>query len=131
MREYQVRFCERLGVKLPGPTRQSLPMPLARSCTYGRNAPEADMEARLHGSKANAPRGVIRRGVVAARSVAVLAAATRPDQVEGLAVLGIEQVGVDGGVEARIVELDREIVAALVGALGPGGADLGIMRCTA
>ena len=23
MREYQVRFCERLGVKFPGPTRQS------------------------------------------------------------------------------------------------------------
>jgi hypothetical protein len=59
------------------------------------------------------------------RSVAVLTAATRPDQVVGLAVLGIEQVGVDGGVEARIVELDREVVAALVGALGPGGPDLG------
>ena len=25
MREYQVRICERLGVKFPGPTRQSLP----------------------------------------------------------------------------------------------------------
>src|SRR5881392_323526 len=24
MREYQVRFCERLGVKFPGPTRQNL-----------------------------------------------------------------------------------------------------------
>jgi len=23
MREYQVRFCERLGVKFPGPTRQT------------------------------------------------------------------------------------------------------------
>ena len=23
MREYQVRFCERLGVKFPGPTRQN------------------------------------------------------------------------------------------------------------
>ena len=29
MREYQVRICERLGVKLPGPTRQrSSPFPL-------------------------------------------------------------------------------------------------------
>ena len=26
MREYQVRICERLGVKFPGPTRQSLPI---------------------------------------------------------------------------------------------------------
>ncbi|KAG5731148.1 hypothetical protein E4T56_gene15341, partial [Termitomyces sp. T112] len=34
-----------------------------------------------------------------------------------------EEVGVDGGVEARIVELEAQIVAALVGALGPGGAD--------
>ena len=25
MREYQVRICERLGVKFPGPTRQSRP----------------------------------------------------------------------------------------------------------
>jgi hypothetical protein len=25
MREYQVRFCERLGVKFPGPTRQRPP----------------------------------------------------------------------------------------------------------
>ena len=25
MREYQVRICERLGVKFPGPTRQTLP----------------------------------------------------------------------------------------------------------
>src|SRR6266516_7040876 len=27
MREYQVRFCERLGVKFPGPTRQSRRIP--------------------------------------------------------------------------------------------------------
>src|SRR6478736_298005 len=27
-REYQVRFCERLGVKFPGPTRHSLPLAL-------------------------------------------------------------------------------------------------------
>ena len=25
MREYQVRFCERLGVKFPGPTRRGMP----------------------------------------------------------------------------------------------------------
>ena len=30
----------------------------------------------------------------------------------------------DGSVEARIVQLEAQVVAALVGALGPGGADL-------
>src|SRR5258708_33751015 len=58
------------------------------------------------------------------RSVAVGPAATRPDQAEGLAAFVIEQVGVDRRGEARIVELDREVIAALVGALRPGGADL-------
>ena len=56
-------------------------------------------------------------------SVAILLAAARPDEVEGLAVL--DKVGVDRSGEARIVQLDREIVAALVGALRPGGPDLG------
>src|SRR5712692_10316289 len=58
------------------------------------------------------------------RSVAVGPAATRPDEAEGLAAFVIEEVGVDRRVEARIVELDREVIAALVGALRPGGADL-------
>ena len=48
-----------------------------------------------------------------------------PDQRVAIAVLVVEEVGVDGGVEARIVELEAEIFAALVGAFGPGGADLG------
>ena len=58
-------------------------------------------------------------------SVAVLLAAAGPDEGEGLAVLVVEEIGVDRSVEARIVELDREIVAALAGALRPGGPDLG------
>jgi hypothetical protein len=87
---------------------------------------------KLHGSKVNAPPGGILGGAsLPVRSVAVRAAAARPDQVVGLAILGIEQVGVDRSGEARVVELDRKIVTALVGALGPGGADLGFMRCTA
>jgi hypothetical protein len=57
--------------------------------------------------------------------LAVLLAAAGPDQGEALAVFVVEEVGVDRGVEARIVELEAQIVAALVGALGPGGADLG------
>src|SRR5436305_9283463 len=47
-----------------------------------------------------------------------------PDERVAIAVLVVEEVGVDGGVEARIVELEAQIVAALVGAFGPGGADL-------
>jgi hypothetical protein len=62
-------------------------------------------------------------------SVAVLLAAARPDEGEGLAVF--DEVGVDRSGEARIVELDREVVAAFAGALRPGGPDLGVMRCTA
>src|SRR5579871_2462517 len=59
------------------------------------------------------------------RSVAVGPAAARPDQAEGLAAFVVEQVGVDRRGEARIVELDREIIAALGGALRPGSTDLG------
>src|SRR5713226_8564442 len=58
------------------------------------------------------------------RSVAVRPAAARPDEAEGLAAFVVEEVGVDRRVEARIVELDRKIIAALAGALRPGGADL-------
>ena len=58
----------------------------------------------------------------------LLAAATvgaGPDQRVALAVLLIEEIGVDRGGETRIVELEAQIVAALTRALGPGGADLG------
>src|SRR5262249_46931172 len=56
-------------------------------------------------------------------SVAVLLAAAGPDQGEGVAVL--DEVGVDRSREARIVELDREVVAAFARALRPGGPVLG------
>src|SRR5215472_9956396 len=39
-------------------------------------------------------------------------AAARPDQAEGLTTFVIEQAGVGRRVEARIVELDQEIIAA-------------------
>jgi len=64
-------------------------------------------------------------------SVAVAAVGAGPDQRVGVAFLVVEEVGVDRGVEARIVQLEAQIVAALVGALGPGGADFNLMRCTA
>jgi hypothetical protein len=49
-----------------------------------------------------------------AGSVAVGLAAARPDEGGALAVLVVEEVGVDRRDEARVVQLDREVVAALV-----------------
>ena len=63
--------------------------------------------------------------------VGVGLAAARPDERVALAVFVVEEVRVDRSVEARVVQLDRQVVAAFVGALGPGGADLGLMRCNA
>ena len=64
-------------------------------------------------------------------SVTVPTVGTRPDQAEALTFFIGEEVGEDRSGEARIVELKAEIVAALVGALGPGGPDLSFMWCTA
>ena len=63
-------------------------------------------------------------------SVAVAAGVgARPDEAEGLLAAFdqrvVEEVGVDRLGEARVVELEAQVVAALGRALGPGGADLG------
>src|SRR3546814_17639854 len=58
-------------------------------------------------------------------SGAVGGAVPRPGEVESLAVLVVEQVGVVRGSEALIVELEREIVAALVALFGPTRSDFG------
>jgi hypothetical protein len=72
------------------------------------------------------------RGVFAlVGSIGVGLAAAGPDQGVGLGAFVVEEVRVDRRIEARIVELDREIIAALVGALGPRGSDFGVLRCTA
>ena len=81
-------------------------------------------------SRLEKPRPISRAKLSKAGSVGGGLAAAGPDQCEGLAVLVVEEVRVDRSVEARIVELDREVVAAFAGALGPGGADLGFMWCT-
>ena len=52
-------------------------------------------------------------------------AAAGPDEVEAFAILVLDGVRVDRSVEARAVQLDREIVTLLRGALRPSGADLG------
>src|SRR6516165_7892153 len=75
---------------------------------------------------ARRPRPEVRAGLTAGSGLlAVGPAAAGPDQAVALAVLVLEEVGVDGRREARIVELEREVVAAFVGALRPGGPDLG------
>ena len=56
MREYQVRICERLGVKFPGPTRHDRPIPHVRAisavpsiatdaptCRIGSEVPDPDI----------------------------------------------------------------------------------------
>src|SRR5690606_32052827 len=48
----------------------------------------------------------------------------RPDQAVALAVLVIEEVGVDRVAETRIVQLQAQILTPLVRAFRPGGADL-------
>jgi hypothetical protein len=68
-------------------------------------------------------------GALETGSVAPAAVGAGPDQAVALAFLVVEEVGEDRGREARIVEFEAEIVAAFVGALGPGGADLGLMQC--
>src|SRR5438128_12196389 len=47
-REYQVRFCERLGVKFPGPTRQVLLLP--HRSTDDRLTPISRLYLKLIGS---------------------------------------------------------------------------------
>src|SRR6266487_79602 len=83
------------------------------------------MASTVAGRAARKPRPVVRAGACCrSGSVAVLLAAAGPDEGESLAIV-LDQVGVDRNGEARIVQLDREIVAALAGALRPGGPDLG------
>src|SRR5256886_17662981 len=110
---------------------------LARASAQARNGERPHrLKAWSSGSRipssslTQKPRPVARAGLTAGpSSLAVLLAAAGPDEVEGLAVL--DEVGVDRDGEARIVQLDREVVAALAGALRPGGPDLRVMRCTA
>jgi hypothetical protein len=80
--------------------------------------------ASRDGPHGNAPPGPAGRGHCRRGQSLRWAVGTGPDQAVALAVLIVEEVGEDRGGEARIVELEAQIVSALVGALGPGGADL-------
>src|SRR6202011_5192222 len=78
-----------------------------------------------HGPDSEAPPGGPGGALGGVGLLAVLLAAARPDQGVALAIRIIEQVGEDRCGEARIVELEGEIVPALVRLLRPGGPDLG------
>ncbi len=80
------------------------------------------------GAPLTTPRSDERGVAVRVRSVA---GAAGPDEGVAFAILGLDQAGVDRGGEARIVQLDGEVVAALAGGLFPGGSEFGVMRCTA
>src|SRR5262245_55810388 len=79
--------------------------------------------ARVRTRRRSAPPGDPGGTCCARGLLAVLLATTRPDEVEGVAVC--HEIGVDRDGEARIVQLDREKVAAFARALRPGGSDLG------
>jgi hypothetical protein len=62
-------------------------------------------------------------------SVALAAIGTGPDEAAGLGAFIMDEVGVDRRVEARVVELDREVVAAFGRALRPTCTYLHFLRC--
>lgn len=76
------------------------------------------------GTKRRAPPEQIGRGLAERVLFAVLAG-PRPQQGVSFAALVVEQVRVDRRVEGGIVELERKVVATFLGALRPGGTDLG------
>jgi len=65
-------------------------------------------------------------------SRASIAARARPDQLVAIFTFDFSERRVDRRREARVVELDREVVAVGLGrALLPGGAEFNVLRCTA
>ena len=76
------------------------------------------------------PPGIAGRGSLRDLLAAGLTAAG-PDQGVALTAFIVEQIGVDRHAEAGVIQLDRDVIPPLVGALRPPGPDLGVMRCTA
>jgi hypothetical protein len=67
----------------------------------------------------------------ARRSIASVAVAAGPNEAVGPGFVGFDQGGVDRGGEAGVVQLDREVFAALAGGLLTGGPELRFMRSSA
>src|ERR1700722_15582026 len=70
------------------------------------------------------PRPGTGRGRGACGALLAVLSRPRPEQREAFTALIVEQVRVDWCIEGGVVELEREVVAAFLGALRPGGADL-------
>ena len=70
------------------------------------------------------PRPGTGRGRGACGALLAVLSRPRPEQREAFTALIVEQVRVDWCIEGGVVELEREVVAAFLGALGPSGADL-------
>src|ERR1700680_1573840 len=77
------------------------------------------------GTLRKAPPGSPRGAFGRAGLTAVFLPRAGPDEAVAFAVLVLEQVGEDRRVEARIVELERVVLALLARDFGPGGSDLG------
>src|ERR1700722_5129477 len=71
------------------------------------------------------PRPETGRGRGACGALLAVLSRPRPEQREAFTALIVEQVGVDWCIEGGVVDLEREVVAAFLGALRPGGTDLG------
>src|SRR3981189_1404832 len=99
---------------------------MMKPAASGQKAASADKSVYWpEGWTKRKPRPADRTGPCGGRpSVAVLAR-PRPEQGVAFAAYVVEQVRVDRCVEGRIVKLERKVVAAFLGALRPGCADLG------
>ena len=60
-----------------------------------------------------------------------VAVGARPDQLVAVLAFDFGEGCVDRSGEARVVKLDREVVAILLGALLPGCTQFDVLRCTA
>src|SRR5579871_1714385 len=106
-----------IGSRQPSKYRQQTSSSDPRPAGQGRRlcsmANGRRMRTRVGRGHSDARESPARRpgGAFVVRSVAVGLAAARPDEGEALAVLVVEEVGVNRRVETRVVQLDREVVA--------------------
>jgi len=79
-------------------------------------------------SERKKPRPIASGGVCRELSSIAVLARARPEQRIAFAAFIVEKVRIDRRIERGIVELEREIIAALLGALRPGGSNFSLMR---
>src|SRR5258708_17002214 len=114
----RVRPCEGAAGYAPMSPRPGKILAARKLCRCFSQSGSAVLNAR------KTPRSGERGVFASAGSIAVRLAAAGPDQRVGLGVFVVEEVGVDRSVEAWVVQLDREIIAAFAGPLRPRGPNL-------